>query len=791
MIKNYLTIAIRNIWKNKLHSAINIFGLAIAFIICNILFLTAYFKLGYNSFHEKKDHIYQVYFEEIREGNFQKKWEMPMPMLPALQAEVPEIGDATRIYTGRRENISNGDVQLGKLITRVDPAFFEIFSFEDLDGQKHNPLQQLNDIALTESTAVALFGSSNVIGKSVSVGTEGNKKTFTVSAVMKDSPVNSSIQFDALSHVAGADDYALNKTNWDARSGNIYVTFDGDENDQTFQNKMAAFAKKNMPDAFENGELNIKLLPLNDVHFKGAKSTPIAVIYAIIALGALILIIASFNFVNLNLARSFGRSREIGVRKSLGALKSQLFFQLWGEASLMYFLGFVLGIVGALYLIPVFNSQFDARIHLETLFEPGFAGMMLLIFFMVTLIAGGLPAMRVSGLSIVDVLKGKQSNQKPGKFRNGLLVGQFAISALLICLSWIAKQQLDHLNAKPVGFTLDQVISIPVGSQHDGRVLLERMKNTLSNDANVVSFSGSSVNMGKGKDRVTSRTTLDFEYGDRQVSADLCNVDVDYLKTLGIALTQGRDFDNALGADAVGGVIVTESFAKAIGEENPVGKFYGGDETHAGNQIIGVVKDFNLYSPTQNYLPIILEVNPQAALHYIFVKVNPGNAVKKMEVVENAWAKISNNAEFNGSYLDENVQAWYDEERVMTSIFGIASVIAIFLSSLGLFALALIVIEMRTKEIGLRKVMGASVTGIVTMLSNYFLRLALVSLLIALPLAWLATSKWLDNYAYRIDLEASTFIIVGIGVCLLTLGIVSYHSIRIALMNPVKSLKNE
>lgn len=183
------------------------------------------------------------------------------------------------------------------------------------------------------------------------------------------------------------------------------------------------------------------------------------------------------------------------------------------------------------------------------------------------------------------------------------------------------------------------------------------MRNALNNDANVVSITGSSVNLGKGKDRVTSRTTLGFDYGDRRVSADICQVDADYLKTLGIALTKGNDFNPTSGAEASNGVIVTESFARAIGEDEPVGKFYGGDETHAGNQIIGVVKDFNLYSPTQNYLPIILEFNPQASMHYIFVKVNPGDAAKKMEVIENNWAKITQNAEFNGSYLDENVQA--------------------------------------------------------------------------------------------------------------------------------------
>jgi hypothetical protein len=370
-------------------------------------------------------------------------------------------------------------------------------------------------------------------------------------------------------------------------------------------------------------------------------------------------------------------------------------------------------------------------------------------------------------------------------------VGQFAISSLLICISVIAAQQLDFLRQKPIGFEKEQVVSIPVGEQLNGRQVLARLRNELANDPTIVSVTGAGGNLGRGRDRITSRTTFGFLYNEHQIEADRLLADFGYLETLQIPVLKGRDFSPDYATDTVNAVVVTKSFVEAMGEANPIGKYFGGEDSISGNQIIGVVPDFNAYSPTEKTLPIAIQLSADEAIHYILLKVRSDSPLRTMEKLAAAWETVSDNAVFNGSFLNENLQAWYEEEHVMTLIFGLASGIAIFLSCLGLFAISLLLIELRTKEIGIRKVMGASVTGIVRMISLHFLKLVFISLLISLPLAWFSMQNWLENYAYRMEINPLTFLGVSLLVAVVALATVSYHCIKAAIVNPVKSLRAE
>jgi ABC-type lipoprotein release transport system permease subunit len=509
------------------------------------------------------------------------------------------------------------------------------------------------------------------------------------------------------------------------------------------------------------------------------------------SLGAFILLIACFNFVNLNMASSFKRSRELGVRKTLGAYKGQLFTQLWGEAFLLYLVGFILGLGIASQLIPAFNAQFGGGLDISALFQPTFMAIMAGVFLLVTLIAGGYPALKMANFNLVGVLKGKVSAKKPGALRNSLLVSQFAISSLLICISWIAGQQLDFLREVPIGFEKEQVISIPVGFQQDGRKILARMRNELANEPNIVSITGTGGNLGRGLDRVTVRSKVGFDYNQNQVTADWLLADYDFLKTLQIPILEGRDFDPTFATDTINAFVVTESFVKAMGETDPIGKYFGGEETGLGNRIIGVIPDFNAYSPSEKSYPIAIHLSASEPINYIFLKVRSDNPQLIMEQISSLWEKLTDNAQFKASFLDENLQAWYEGEIIMTTVFGIASAIAIFLSCLGLFAISLMMIELRTKEIGIRKVMGASVNSIVGMISIHFLKLVLLGLLIALPLAWYAMQTWIGNYEHRITINPLTFIGVAVAVAIVALVTVSFHTIRAAIVNPVKSLRTE
>ncbi len=803
MFKNYLKIAWRNIRRNKLHSFINIVGLAIAFSICTILFLTAYFQLSYDSFHTDKNQLFRISrFENTSQG-IQISSQMPLPMKAALKADIPDIETAVTVNSTRLQNVSYQDKDIERMITRTDPDFFEVFNFPIIKGDKESILSDINAIALSESTAKAIFGDTDPIGKELKVGKKGEEQFFTVSALIKDCPRNSSIRFDAVARIESLPNYGSIKNAWESNASNVFVKIAKNSNAQIVQNKLVSFVekyypeqlaalKREHPDAMETQELlSLNLTNIDDIHFSGARSTPLAIVYAVLALGAFILLIACFNFVNLNMAYSFKRSRELGVRKTLGARKMQLFLQLWGEALAVYSIGFVLGIVLAIKLVPIFKAQFDVPIQISELLQPEFMALMIAVFFGVTLIAGGYPALKMADFRLVDILKGKVSTKKPGVVRNTLLVSQFAISSLLICVSLVASQQLDYLRQKPIGFEKEQVVSIPVGRSQDGRKTLARMRNELANDPSVISITGSGGNLGRGRDRVTSTETVGFDYNENQISAYWLLADFDYLKTLQIPILKGRDFNRTFANDTVNAFVVTESFVKAMGETDPIGKYFGGDDDSSGNQIIGVVADFNAYSPSERELPIAIHLSATEAINYIFLKVRADDPHNLMEKLTSVWEKVSPNGVFKGSFMNENLEAWYEAERGMTQIFGLASAIAIFLSCLGLFAISLLVIELRTKEIGIRKVLGASVNKIVSMISLHFLKLVLISLLIALPLAWFAMQSWIENYVYRIEINPLTFIWVGLLVVVVALGTVGYHAIKAARANPVKSLRTE
>ncbi len=803
MYKNYIKIAWRNIRRNKLHAFINIAGLAIAFSISILLFLVAYFHLSYDSFHKDKDQLFKTSRYENTAQSIQRSDNMPLPLSAALTDEIPDIESAVTVQKGRPENISYGDVSIEKAVIRTDSEFFNIFNFPVVKGSHRATLSDIQDIALTESTAKALFGKTDPVGKQVAIGKTGEQKSYTVSALIKDAPKNSSFGFDAVARIETLPDYGTNKDNWGSNASEIFVKISKNSTRQSVESKLVPFMEKYYPELLaqlknEHPEskqtselLSLNLTNIEDIHFSGQKGAPLGLIYAIMGLGVFILLIACFNFVNLNMARSFKRSRELGVRKTLGAFKGQLFLQLWGEAFLLYFMGFLIGLGLAYQLVPVFNGQFGGGIEISTLLQPAFLVLMLGVFVLVTLIAGGYPALKMANFGLVEILKGNVSTKRPGALRNSLLVSQFAISSLLICVSVIAGQQLNYLKEKPIGFERDQVISIPVGNQQNGRKVLARMRNELANDPSIVSVTGAESNLGRGRDRVTSRSTVGLDYNQNQVSADWLLTDFDYLKTLQIPIVKGRDFNRNYASDTINAIVVTESFVKAMGENDPIGKFIGGEDSTSGNQIIGVVPDFYAYSPSEKSQPIALHISADKAINYIFLKVRTDDPTASMDKLSSVWEKVTSDAVFNASFLDENLQAWYEGERVMTTIFGLASAIAIFLSCMGLFAISLLVIESRTKEIGIRKVMGASVKGIVKMISFHFLKLVLIGLLIAIPLAWYAMQNWIEGYENRIEINPLTFLGVGFLVALVAVITVSFHAISAALTNPVKSLRTE
>ncbi len=807
MLRSYLTIALRTLWRSKGYTAINVVGLSVAFCICVYLFLTVYHQFSYDSFHRDGDRIFLSYVISNEPERPNAAREMPLPFAPTLKTEFPEVEAAARVMWGGRSlnGVAYGEKSLDKALTLTDPDFLNVFSFPMLKGNRQTALRELGNIVLSESTAKALFGSKDPLGKGVTVGGEGNRKTYTVTGVLANAPLNSSVQYDALIRVENLPDYQTYKDDWQTFSHPVFVKLAPHADEAALEKRLKPFVVKYFPSTLENlrkqgakpdaqGDVfAVRLEHISKIRVGSviAKGPPAALLYALVGVGFFILLIACFNFINLSIARSFIRAREVGVRKTLGARKGQLFTQIWGEAMLVCLVGFVAGAMLAYSLLPLFNVTFNVDLNLAFALRPGPVAVVAGMFALVTGIAGGYPAWQMARFNPVAVLKGKLTLKRPGFLRNSLLVTQFAMATLLACCTLVAARQFDYLRRIPTGFAQEEVISIPVGKlgrAGNGRQLLQRLRDRLAGDPTILGITGTGGSLGKGKDRSTSRSNVGFTHQGKQYTTDWLLVDHGYLKTLDIKLLAGRDFNPAHTADSTAGVIITESLARKFGTQNPVGTLFDDDSP---NPIIGVIPDIYLYALTNQTQPIALHISKEEPINYVLVRVAPQSLAGSMEKLKAVMQEVAPGTEFLGSFLDENMDALYREEEMIAQVFGLSAGIAVVLSCLGLFAVALLVIEQRTKEIGIRKVLGASISGIVVTLARGFLKLGAVALVIALPLAWFVMRQWLENYPIRTGLSPWLFAGVGAAALLTVLGTVSFQSIKAALANPVNSLRSE
>ena len=805
MFRNYLKIALRTLWKNRTHTLINVVGLSVAFGTCVLLFLTAAFELSYDHFHADADRIFRLNFlSSNRDGSSEKSSTMPYPIATVLKAEFPEIEGVTRWFD-QNTSVRWQDRVYSKDVRMVDADFLPMFSFPLVKGNAKTAMNGLSDIVISEPMAKDVFGSQNPVGKPLQLRVNDTWRTFNVTGVVSKAPRNSSFAYDAFISSQNASDYQEFKDNWFHGNHDVFIKLKPGVDPQTLQRRTQAMMNKYFASDFEQrrkqgypkNELgflqSLVLQPLLTVHFDTETTHGIGIsrayVYTLFLIGLFILAIASINFINLTIAQSLSRAREVGVRKSLGAQRGQLFSQIWGETLLLCLVALLIGSGLAYVTLPTFNRLFRSHLSLADFLKPDVLGVTLISFLLITLIAGGYPSWFVTRFNAVDVLKGTAKISRPGLLRNALIVTQFTIACLLIVCTMVVYQQISYLQQKPMGLDKEQVISIPIGSTLNGDEALKALRDRLANKPMITSVSGSGVNIGAGLDGSSSRRMRGFMYGNREVTCDWLRVDTDYLKTLGIKLLQGRDFSATYSTDTSSAILITQSMAKQMGEANPVGKYIKPDTKQL--QVVGVVADFNLYSLHQEAKPITLLMQPNEPLRYILVRVNPQNLMAAMETIKAAWKEVVPKQEFIGSFLDANTERWYAKEQRLATIFSSAAGVAILLSCMGLFAIALISIQQRTKEIGVRKVLGASVPNLVALLSKDFLKLVLVAIVIASPLAWYAMNRWLADFAYKINIEWWVFALAGAVAIAIALLTVSFQSIRAALMNPVKSLRSE
>lgn len=808
MLINYLRLSVRRLFRNKFHTSINLAGLVIGFTIGLVVLLAVYGQYSFDKQHVNSDRIYQAYQVFHKNNNDEIGKIFGFPAAETFKKEAGAVEKATRFIHGSNM-ISYKEKEIDITTMLVDEDFLQMFSFPVTKGNASNPLKSLSDVVITERTAQLIFGSEDPIGKIIKSPYGGELKELTVVAVLKNIPRNSTLEFDAIARVELRPDYTVDKTNWNNQHHAVFVQLRKDATTKQAEQQLRLINKKYLVDweaslkregAVPNklGDVfTTQLCSLKELHFSPrinavGNSINKAELYVMLAIGLLIILIACFNFVNINLANAFTRSKEIGVRKCLGAPKEKLFVQLWSESFIVCTTAFLFSLLLTNIIIGVIQRSSPSNMPLhELLWNPAYLLMAFSLLLFVSFIAGGYPSWLMARFKVVETLKGKVSLKRKSILRSSLIVMQFVIACIMISCTLIIYRQFKFLQNADLGIDKEYMISVPFHKPEKGIRNIEKLRSRLASNPAVLSITGSNINIGVGKDGATAKMNNRFGYKGKEISTAMANIDYDYLKTFGIKPIEGNDIDVSYASDSLPHVLVTEALAKQFKEKNLVGQKIVVDSGFPAWNIVGIIPDFHMYSLRERKEPIALMMNKKASVRYCFIKTNAQNKEAVMDAVKAEMALLEPGREFKGTFMDENVNKWYKEEKIMSIILSVAAVIAILLSCLGLLAMVLLIIQQRVKEIGVRKVLGAGVPNISYLISKEFLQLVFIAVLIATPISWLAMYKWLQSFAYRIQISWWMFIVVAVIALLFAFVTICYNTVKAAVANPVKSLRTE
>ena len=824
MFRNYLKVAFRNLQKQKIFAFINVFGLSAGIACFSLLLLYSVHEFSFDKFHKNANDIYRVYLHEgmpDADGiNASTDYSGPTNETwgEAMKKDLPDVISYFRLQDPWGENlVQTGNNTLRAAVGFADQSLFTVFNFPLKYGTKATALHNKYDVVLTASRAKQLFGTEDVVGKIIQIQLGIKNYPFTISAVAEDVPSNSSIKFDVLGSFAFINSYPQSYfnigNNWHPIVRQTYVQLKpgsklpGDaqqlerfmesyEPDFVSQSKnYIAYMKKlginwtgqGMPES-------VRLQPLLSIHtdtgFKGWHVTDYGkidpkIIWILLTIGAGILLIACINFTTLAIGRSAGRSKEVGVRKVVGAGKRQIIFQFLTEALLLSVASAILGLSLANLLLPLFNQLAATELHFSFLQYPQMILALTGVVLVVGLLAGSYPALVLSGFKPVEVLKNKIRIGGANLFTKSLVTFQFVLSIVLIVSTVIILQQTKYLINKNPGFNKENVVVID-GSQIDANKVFPLFKQEALKYHEVEGVTSAAAGLGAGED------FLGYSDPGTGNFADINVIDPDYLKVLGMKLIAGENLRPGLSGNKLTPVIINETMMKAHGwtEQNAVGKriekFQGGTAL-----VVGVVRNFS-YRPLSEVVRNQVFVTSQdKGFSHFYVRINSGNPAPALADIQKAWKSSAPGIPMKYSFLDEDVDNYYKSEQKWTSIVGAAGGISIFLACLGLLGLATLAAVNRTKEIGIRKVLGASVSSVMVLLSKDFIRLIAVAFIIATPVAWYLMNKWLQDYAARIGISWWVFALTGAGAVLIAFISISSQSIKAAVANPVKSLRSE
>ncbi len=787
MFKNYLKIAYRNLKRNKGYAFINIAGLAVGLAVCLLMALYVRHERSYDRFHEKADRIFQVLtaFERAEQRSVLAR--APVPLGETLGATFPEVERVVQLYS-MNGVVRRGEKAFEEELLFATPGFFEMFSFELVRGSPATALDAPDAVVLTRETARKYFGGAGALGRRLSIRLRGTFYDFTVTGIAEAAPSTSSIRYDVLLPFGRLKSFVRSfaNPNWGTLSPYIYVQLPSRAHAEVLEGKFSVLQEQ-VPES-QSG-MQFRLLPLTAVHLTPGVSNPLeptsrpAYAYILSGIALFILLIACINFTTLAVSRSARRAREVGMRKVLGAVRPQLIRQFGGEALLMSLVALLLGLALAELLLPAFSRLVDVPLSFAVWGQPVMLLVLGGLLLFVGLLAGSYPALYLSRFDPVTVLKGPFRALGKSRLTRVLVVFQFALSIFFIIGTLFMARQLDLLQTKELGFDEEQVIRFDVPFREGAR-LLGRYRNALADEPGVVRVSGSWEQLGGGDGVGFNR--MPTTSGTTEMKLHAFGVAPGFLETLGIELIEGRSFSEAR---AGGAVIVNEAMVRQMGWDRPLAREVSVRFTVENAPVIGVVENFHFRSLHHALTPLVMHTS--APLTNLYVRIAPDDVPGTLATLEAAWEETAPEIPFAFTFLDEHIEQQYRADRRWARIISYAALLAVLIACLGLFGLAAFAAERRTKEIGIRKVLGASVPSIVVLLSKDFLKLVLVAFVIAAPLAYYAMSRWLEGFAYRTELGPWIFVGAGALALVIALATVSYQAIRAALANPVEALRAE
>ncbi|MEO9967411.1 MAG: ABC transporter permease [Reichenbachiella sp.] len=821
MTKNNLKIAIRVLWRDKFNSTINLLGLTLGISCFLLLGLYVKQELSYDHLHSKKDRIYRSWLkEDYGDGREFFNSRTPLRFETLLEDNFPEIERAVQ-YIENNYLVGRGENRIDESVSIISPDFLEVFDFELINGDPSNPLPSMDNIAISAAYAEKYFGNENAMGKIIPLQMDSVIRDFTVSAIFDDLPKESSIQFDmAISTDNNRRIYRDRLfTAWFSIIPETYVLLSKDANISSVESKMqdvvlSQMGGKTYGEAeIKRNQYNIGFQPLTDIHLNPDIPLGYAPVsnpqYVMIlgAIGLLVLIMACVNYTTLSAGQSLKRSREVGMRKVLGAARGTLVYQYLSESLLLALVAMGIGTALTIFLIPTFNALTGTEIFFQ--FEWWHLGIYLLIGLAIGTLAGAYPALIISAFKTIHILKG--GSQPTGKMaaRKGLVVLQFLVTVFLITTVLIMRQQVNFLMDKDLGYDYKAVISaqLPVdqeqpgirGQLTSGMANGELLKVKLENHPEI-----SKIALGNHLFGSNGWTHVAFN----DINGDfkwfrLLVVNAEYLSAFNIKPIEGRDFEAGNGLDQRQSVIINESAAKSFGLTDPIGNKLPGDE-FGEHQIIGLVEDFHYSSLhteveplviTQNIMPIFMGVtdadvtdSPAPKIVFTYSGANLHDAI---EILENEWEATFPNEATNFEFIDERISTQYENEARMNKLILIATVLSVLIAGLGLFGLIMLIANSKVKEIGIRKVMGANALSIFRLLVRGFAIQLFIAIVLSVPLTLMLINKWLENFAYRIDVNPTPFVISSIVTLLVASVVILYHTRRAVKINPIESLRIE